>query len=77
MNLLKSIFDLAEHEKNICMLGAFNSDDKSWIIEALGLDENLPIDNDDLGHLCAQDMVQIVFDFIEHCEEMKRSGYHG
>ncbi len=68
MDLKRIIFDLARYEKGLCKLGAFNSDDEAWIKEALG-DFNDNFTHDDLYGLSVQDISELIFDFIEHCEE--------
>lgn len=70
MDIKQMIFYLARHEKELCMLGAFTSEDEAWIKEALG-DFNDNFTNDDLRALSMQDISELVFDFIEHCEEMR------
>lgn len=70
MDIKQIIFDLARHEKELCMLGAFNSDDEAWIKEALG-DFNDNFTHEDLRVLSTQDISELIFDFIEHCEEVR------
>ena len=72
MDLLQAIFDLAEHEKALCQLGEFNSDDKAWIEEEIAyLTPHHPNGDGRLCPLGVADISELVGDFIRHCEEVR------
>ena len=69
MDIKQIIFDLAKYEKGLCQFGAFTSEDEAWINEALGFPDGFI--NDDVFGLSVSDISELVFDFIEHCEEVR------
>ena len=71
MDMKKTIFDLAEHEKILYHMGALTEEYEQWIKEALG-DENDNFTSDDLYGLGINEIKELIDDFIEHCEEETR-----
>lgn len=62
------IFDLAEHEKFLCGLGELTEEDEEWFNEYFGFPEEF--ENDDVYSLGLSEISELIFDFIDHCEEV-------
>ena len=69
LDVKQIIFDLARYEKSLCGLGGLTEEDKQWFNEELGFDEGFT--NDDVFGLSLQDISELIFEFIDHCEEVK------
>ena len=69
MDIKQMIFDLARYEKELCMLGDFTSEDEAWFNDILGFPDGFV--SDDVFGLSVSDISNLVFDFIEHCREVK------
>ena len=69
LDVKQIIFDLAGYEKSLCGFGGLTEEDKQWFNEELGFDGGF--ENDDVFGLSVQDISELVFEFIDHCEEVK------
>ena len=63
------ILDLAGYEKGLCNLGRLTEEDEKWIAEELGFDNGF--ENDDVYYLGLQEISELIFNFIDHCEKVR------
>ena len=71
IDIKQIIFDLARYEKGLCYLGEFTEEDEKWIAEELGFTDGFC--NDDVYCLGVQEISELIFAFIEHCEEVEEN----
>ena len=67
-DIKQMILDLAGYEKGLCCLGAFTEEDEKWLANELGFPNGF--ENDDVYYLGLQEISELVFNFIEHCEKV-------
>lgn len=69
LDIKQIIFDLAGYEKHLCGLGDLTEEDEQWFNEELGFDNGF--ENDDVYYLGLQEISELIFTFIEHCEKVR------
>ncbi len=68
-DIKQMMFDLADYEKQISGMGRFTEEDEKWFNKELGFDNGF--ENDDVYYLGLQEISELIFNFIDHCEEME------
>ena len=69
LDVKQIIFDLAGYEKGLCGLGGLTEEDKQWFNEELGFPDGF--ENDDVYYLGLQEISYLIFNFIDHCGEVR------